>query len=352
VKILKEITKLDVFIFILLIITFGANFYYIYQQNADSKFTKGKITNVVSEVNDGGIVYQELEVAAGEEKFTIKQEVEDSNTARYSKGDKVILEKSQDQASYSIKNFDRTFLMIASLVILAVLLIASIGLDDLKELVPILLVLPFVISGILPELMSNMNLILLGLVFFPLLTFLTTFVNARKLSITLSITIASLLSLLTVFLLSLSLFRLLKLTDIYKSYVDVRRAIEFEDFSGFFHFSILVIVLSTIINNSIAVSSRARKLVSRRLKPSTMIKKIVIQSQKDIARRANSLFFVFLGITLIPLLIAYQNSFDFWNSARVVEGFTYFIISLFGVILSVLFTSIVMTIYFKIFIKN
>ena len=340
----SRIKRLDIIIFSLLILVVSINFAFFYVNTIDEP-VRADVIQVIDTRNDGGLIYQNLEVRSQGEIYKITQEVPDNRDLQYKAGDSIILEQKGE--NFKIVGFDQTEYLLISLVILFLLLLISIGLDDFKEILPVLLFLPFFMSGLLFEILDKAGVYLTILLLLPAVTLITVTAVSRRMRIALATTLATLLTLLAILPLSLITYEIFNLAKGFENFNYLGPVFRMEEYQGLYHFSVLIIIFGTIINSSIATSTRAVAILKRQAQSKELIRKIIVDSQKDIARRINSLFFILLGFSIIAVSYAYETREDFWNEQIFIQNFTYFIISGLSVILSVFFSAGLVTYFVR-----
>lgn len=339
---LKLFPKQDIVIILIFALIIGANALFCYYNKVHS-VKRAEVYEVQETYSDGGLIYQKMTVLYKGEEHEIKQEVSPVQENQYTNGDKVILENYGEE--YRISGFDQTRLVMASLVIIALLLIISVGFDDLREILPVLLILPFVFSGLLFEALERTGFIVTGILFFIPAIFITAFSVSNKRLITVAASLSGTLTILSMMFLSYLIFDFFHLGMTFSRMDPAVKSLDFADYKVYYIFSMILVIFGLIVNSSIATARRAIKLTNLRIPWGQIVKQIVVKSQSDITRRLNSMFYLVLGFSFINLVYSFNSRGDYWNDSIVAGTIVYFIISVLSVILSVFFSAGIVTFY-------
>lgn len=305
---------------------------------------KARVISVLEEENDGGIVTQNLiiELLDSKEEKQVSYELLNPELTRLRVND-IVSVNEIEEGQYEIVGLDRGILVLVIALIALLLVLVSIGFDDLKELSAVLLIIPFIASGLFGYLIANINILIILLTLAVILTWISAYLISSKVNVAVVATVSNLLTLIIVLALNLAMFKILRIGDVYYNYIDIRINMQFDSFWQLFNVGVILVTFGTILNNTIILSRRAESLFSEYMSPSQLIKKLTYSSQNLVARRINIIFFLFLGLSVIPISISSQEGL--WNSSRVLEYLVLFISSVFAVILSVFLTAVISAVY-------
>ncbi len=318
--------------------------YFVNQYKSDTRL-KATISEVVSEENDGGILYQNLIIKnADNENLFVRHEILNSDITKFQQGDSVIYEKISED-NYKILSLERGLWMVAIMIFVIVLLTLVVGLDDVKEIIPVLVSLPFIFSGLFLKLLDVTHPLIVFGGFVLLISMFSSYALSNKRSMVFITTLSNMITLMLVLIIHLALVDLFKLADIYTNNLAVKRAMDFDTYWSLLIFSALLIAFGGVINNSIVWAKKAEQLLSVDIQTSKLVQRIIIASQQRIARRLNSLFLVFLGLAVIPMASNIDSNVGFWNDPNLVLYFVLFVISALAVIISLVISAIIAGVY-------
>lgn len=340
----RKIKKLDFTTLLLVIILIAINLGFAALSTHQKSEQKAKVVSVEKEYNDGGIIYQELLVNDGNKDINVKQEIPDEH-ARYKVSDTVVIDQQKD--TYKIKGRDYSNFYLISLALLIAVLVIAIGLDDFKEMLPVISILTFLGSGMLLNVLDNHGPLLTALLFLPIITIISNLAVSRNKRVIIANTLSVLVSLMVITAFSAALFEILNLSVYYQESAFLKTNISYDSFKSLYYLSAIFISFGTVINSSISATKRAIAIKRYKYTAAMMMKKIIIESQKDIARRINVIFYIFLGMSIISMTYSYSKNENYMNNILVLANFVYFIISALGVILSVVSQAILTSLAFK-----
>lgn len=303
-----------------------------------------KIEAVISEENDGGIIYQNLNLKTEDgENIYIRHELLSSTIGKLDVGDEVIYENVDD--NYQIVTSSRGPWVVITLISAFLLLVFAVGLDDMKELLPVFVIAPFVFSGLLIELIEYAHPLVIFTLILAGVTILTTYAYSSKKGVVFTATFSNLLTLLFVLIVNAALLDIFNLSETYNNFVGIRNDMEFDQYWTLLNLSVLFIVFGGVINNSIILARRAQQLFDSKIRVREVIRKLVVGSQQSIARRMNNFFLVFSGLAIIPLAISLEQNYPFWNDINLIRFFVFWISSVIAVIISVFSSALIAGIF-------
>lgn len=335
-----KIINFVIVVFVVVVIAINA-YYFLYKRNP-SEQAIGEVVEAMDIENDGGLIYQNLLVSLKKEKYELKYELS-PNQKELSIGEKVIL--SGEGESLKILDVERGKEMVIILISFIILLLLATGLKNFEYILPMLIFGPFLLSGLLIEIISKIHIFLFIFPMIIIISSLVSFQISRKLRISLVVTASTLITMLLSFLIIYILTHLLNVEDLYYGNYQAKENLTPKEFWNLFYMSVILISFGAVINNSIHIANMVSQITEKNSSAGSMIYKIIESSQKIVASQINNLFFVMAGLSLIQLLLVTYTLTNFWNDAIIIQSFIFFISSAFAVILSVPLSAIIATFF-------
>ncbi len=312
-----------IFAVFLFVVVVGINLLYVFTKSpVKDVVSRVKVESIVEKRHDGGINYETVELSKNGQRYELKHEYTNRSSQKLERGDVVNIKKVNN--NYVLLDVDRTATLIIVSCIFLGLILLSLGTKHLVELLPALFILPFLLSGLFSYLSTKVSFILLFFAFILFVAFVSIYLVSENLKVTLLNVCAIAITLLIVVFINYALTKILKISDVYYNYVDVRNSFSYEEFWRLFNFSIIFLAFGGIINNSMSISKRFAKRIKENAPVENILQLIIREPQKNIVKRINNLFFIFLGFSMVPLVIASRESELIWNNLSVLENFVLF----------------------------
>ncbi|MFQ5493009.1 MAG: YibE/F family protein [Candidatus Dojkabacteria bacterium] len=301
--------------------------------SAPNRSNIAEVVNLIDLVEDGGFFYQNVEARLdGTEQFiNLRVQVKDLNLEEIKIGDRVYVNEVDSSIGtlYSFSGHNRETLLFWVVMIFLAFMLVILGRQGFKYVIPTLIIFTLTFSGSLVYLLSNFNIFVASFVLLGFVAFISMLIHLRNVKLAAIVGISQLLTLFIILMINLLLFKSTFLTELFYTNISfLESRIALVEFWSIINAAVLFVAFGATLNTTLDVVQGILK--KKQTYPSTntinLIREGTAHNQIAIARVINSLFFVFLGISLVHIMIAGgEGSIPFWEDPFVVQSLLLFI---------------------------
>ncbi|MCA9383595.1 YibE/F family protein [Candidatus Dojkabacteria bacterium] len=305
----------------------------VFNKSANDKYTVAEITGLLEVENDGSLYYQNVEAQFIESKeiISLRIQLNDVDLEEIEIGNKIYVEKINTSVGeiYNYSGHKRGDTLLWVVYAFIGFLIIFLGKEGTKYIFGTILVLLLLTSGVLPTILNIMPIYISALALLAIISFATILLRLRNLKLASIVSVSQTITLILIFLFNLILFRLTFLIDLFYTDVTLLSSdVSLTDYWIIINTAIIFIAFGVSKNTTLDVAKSVSDKKKKYPTSSAMnlIKVGTHHNQYASARVINSMFFVFLGLSLPYILLSDGlGSPTFWDDPRVVQSIILFI---------------------------
>lgn len=305
----------------------------IFSNQNDNGLKEASVVRLLDLETDGGFFYQNVEAVLKDEgKFiNVRIQLKDISLEKINIGNKIYVTEVESNIGeiYNFSDYKRSTTLLWILLIFFSLLVVILGKVGVKYIFATILVLILLASGLLTKILTDYNIYVASLLILVTVSFSSILVQVKNLKLASIVSISQAVTLVIILLLNIILFRLTFLIEIfYTDITFVSSNISLVEFWSIINAAVLFISFGASINTTLDVAKSVLDKKRKYPKSSTvnLIREGTQHNQLATGRVINSLFFVFLGVTLVYLLLSGRSDFaTFWDDPRVVQFIILFV---------------------------
>jgi len=322
-----------ILVLILLIVISIVSIVSILVQERRPDVKTAQVARLLDLVQDGGFFYQNVEgrILENNEFISLKIQIKDLNLENVKVGDIVYVKPLESGPGfvYSYLGHSRGNILFWVLVIFFAFVLVILGKEGITYIASSILVFVLLFSGALYYILTASNIYVGVLGLLGVISFTTILLQLRNLKIAAIVTVSQLITLFIILLINVILFKASFLTELFYGNLSfLESSISLVDFWSIINAAVMIVAFGASINTTLDVA--ASIIRKKKTYPSTttinLVREGTSHNQIANARVINSLFFVFLGVTLANIMIAtHEAKLPFWEDAAVVQGLLIFI---------------------------
>ncbi len=330
-KLKTKVSADRIVVFVLILIITVVSLFAIFTQNHSSDVEMAQVSRVLDLIQDGGLYYQNVEakLVNKDQSVNLKIQLKDLSLEQVKVGDSVYVKQSDISGIYTYIGHSRGNILFWVLIIFFAFILVILGKDGIVYIAASLLVFLLLFSGAIYQLLTGINIYLGVFVVLGTISLVSILIQIRNLKVAAIVTASQLISLFIILIINLILFKSAFLTELFYgnlSFIESRMSLL--QFWSIINSAVLFVSFGASINTTLDVAASIMK--KKKTYPSTstlnLIREGTSHNQIANARVINSLFFVFLGITLANIISAsYSQGLPFWEDPAVVQGLLIFI---------------------------